>query len=85
MNNKFVPFILPAIIVFTAIATVFVTIRAAWWFVTHPEVKLFMEAQWEAIGDAIGTVQYTYHNIQAYVLQLTVEPVVYDLDYFDEV
>ncbi len=83
MNNKFIPFILPAFIFGTVFFALVVVIGLVKSIITHPEVKLFVEAQQEEIDSAIASIQYLCHNIRAYITQLTVEPVVYDINYFE--
>lgn len=81
--TKFLPFLLPAIIISAVIVMAAVVVKGIHAFVTHPEVKLFVEAQREEIDNVIASLQYMVHNIRAYITQLTVEPVVYDINYFE--
>ena len=81
--TKFLPFILPAIIAASIIIMVGVIVKGIYAFITHPEVKLFVEAQQDDINNAIASVQYLVHNVRAYITQLTVEPIVYDINYFE--
>lgn len=83
MSSKLIPFLLPAIIATVAVLAIALVVKGVQAFVTHPEVKLFVEAQTEDIDNAIASVQYMVHNVRAYITQLTVEPVVYDINYFE--
>ena len=81
--TKFTPLLLPAIFAAAIVVMVAVVVKGIHAFVTHPEVKLFYEAQQEEVDNAIASIQYMVHNIRAYINQLTVEPIVYDINYFE--